>query len=321
MQCDLIIDGNYILSKNAYYLHKNNLLYGALSLSLNNSINTYINWYPFTNIYLVSDSREKSWRKKLNSSYKGKRKKDSTIDWDFVYNTYQDYKDNINRGIRVLEAPMVEGDDWVSYLCNRANSQGRSTFIISNDYDLKQLLSYNINPLWINIMSNEMYNRQRFFVPNNYKIFIDNVKRIKNDIFNLNDNDAFIDMFKKFQTKSEISEVNSTESLFIKLITGDTSDNIDSAWYQTKNGKRRGIGEKGAKKIYDRYIEEFGDVDFLDSNTYENMADIICESKKLESATMGKIVSNIIGNVKLIDLKITNLPNDIINKMDTVYNG
>lgn len=43
---------------------------------------------PFTNIYLVSDSKEKSWRKKIVDDYKGTNKKDTDIDWNFVYTAY-----------------------------------------------------------------------------------------------------------------------------------------------------------------------------------------------------------------------------------------
>ena len=80
MTVDLIIDGNYILSKNTFTLHKNNLLFGALHKSLEVTINNYRKWYPFANVYLVSDSKEKSWRKQLTTAYKATRKKDSDIE-------------------------------------------------------------------------------------------------------------------------------------------------------------------------------------------------------------------------------------------------
>ena len=138
MICDLIIDGNYLLNKLTFTLHKNNLLFGALHKSLELSISGYRKWYPFANIYLVSDSREKSWRKKLNQNYKANRKKDSDIDWDFVFTSYGEFKDSIKgKGIRVLEAPHKEGDDWISFLTERSNKEGRCTITISNDYDIK----------------------------------------------------------------------------------------------------------------------------------------------------------------------------------------
>ena len=169
MICDLIIDGNYILSKNTFTLHKNNLLFGALHKSLENTVNNYRKWYPFANVYLVSDSKEKSWRKQLTTNYKATRKKDSDIDWTFVYGAYGEFKDSMKGLVKVLEAPHVEGDDWISFLVNKANNEGRSTIIVSNDYDIKQIVSYGLDPLYINIMTNEMYNKEKLFLPRNYQ--------------------------------------------------------------------------------------------------------------------------------------------------------
>jgi 5'-3' exonuclease len=188
MICDLIIDGNYILSKNTFTLHKNNLLFGALHKSLENTINSYRKWYPFANVYLVSDSKEKSWRKQLTTNYKATRKKDSDIDWTFVYGAYGEFKDSMKGLVKVLEAPHVEGDDWISFLVNKANNEGRSTIIVSNDYDIKQIVSYGLDPLFINIMTNEMYNKEKLFLPKNYQIFLNKVSRLpSDDIFSLND--------------------------------------------------------------------------------------------------------------------------------------
>ena len=321
MLCDLIIDGNYILSRLVFTLHKNNLLFGALHKSLENAISNYRKWYPFANVYLVSDSKEKSWRKKLTGNYKSNRKKDSDIDWNFVYTAYGEFKESLT-GVRVLEAPHIEGDDWISFLTTKANSEGRSTIIVSNDYDIKQIVRFSLEPLWMNIMSNEMYNKEKLFMPKNYQLFINKVSKLSNDdIFNLNDNSEFLKLMDRFLTKYEIFEIDSTESLIIKLISGDKSDNIGSAWSQTKNGKKRGIGEKGAKTIYDEYIKEFGEVSLTDPDLYENIADLICERKKVSKTQIESIVENLIENVKLIDLRLENIPEEIVTKMEQKYNG
>jgi 5'-3' exonuclease len=320
MRLDLIIDGNYILSKLVFTLHKNNLLFGALNKALENTISNYRKWYPFANIYLVSDSKEKSWRKQYTSAYKANRKKDSDIDWKFVYEVYGEFKEGISSSCKVLEAPHVEGDDWISFLVEIANKEGRSTIIVSNDYDIKQIVGYSLNPLYINIMSNEMHSREKLFLPNNYQIFLDGVSKLpSDDIFNLNDNTEFLALMKRFMDKYEINEINPIESLMIKIISGDQSDNISSVWNVTKNGKTRGIGAKGAKVIYDSYIEEFGEVNLSDPDLHENIADLICEKKKLGKSKIEEIVENIRGNFRLIDLSIKNLPNEIVSKMDTVY--
>ena len=320
MLVDLIIDGNYILSKLVFTLHKNNLLFGALHKSLENTISNYRKWYPFANIYLVSDSKEKSWRKQYTSGYKATRKKDTDIDWNFVYETYGDFKQGIATGCKVLEAPNVEGDDWISFLVERANKEARSTIIVSNDYDIKQIVNYGLDPLYINIMSNEMFNKEKLFLPRNYQIFMNKVSKLPNDdIFELNDNSEFLALMNRFMTKYELNEINPIESLMIKIISGDQSDNISSVWSVTKNGKTRGIGAKGAKGIYDSYIEEFGEINLSDPDLHENIADLICEKKKLSKSKIEEIVENIKGNFKLIDLRLHNLPEEILEKMNSGY--
>jgi 5'-3' exonuclease len=320
MLVDLIIDGNYILSKLVFTLHKNNLLFGALHKSLENTISNYRKWYPFANIYLVSDSKEKSWRKQHTNAYKANRKKDTDIDWNFVYTAYSEFKDGLGTQCKVLEAPNVEGDDWISFLAEQANNSGRSAIIVSNDYDIKQIISYSVEPLFINIMSNEMHNREKLFMPKNYQIFINKVSKLpSDDIFNLNDNSDFLSLLNKLVGKYEVNEIDPIESLMIKIISGDQSDNISSVWSVTKNGKTRGIGAKGAKAIYDSYIEEFGEVSLSDPDLMENIADLICEKKKLSKSKITEIVDNIKGNFRLIDLRLQNLPDEIIKKMEKVY--
>jgi 5'-3' exonuclease len=322
MTCDLVIDGNYILSRLVFTLHKNNLLYGALHKSLENAINNYRKWYPFANVYLVSDSKEKSWRKQLTKAYKATRKKDNDIDWAFVYNAYDEFKQSMSGLVKILEAPHVEGDDWISFLSSKANAEGRSTIIVSNDHDIKQIVGYSMNPLYINVMSNEMFNKEKLFMPKNYQIFISSVKSLPNDdIFNLNDNADFLGLLDRFLKKYEIIEIDPMESLVVKIISGDQSDNIGSVWSQVKNGKKRGIGAKGAKGIYDNYIVEFGEVNLDDPDLYENIADLICEKKKLSKTQIETIVENIMSNVKLIDLRLENLPEEILEKMETKYQG
>jgi 5'-3' exonuclease len=322
MGVDLIIDGNYILSKLVFTLHKHNLLFGGLHKALENNITGYRKWYPFANVYLVSDSKEKSWRKKIITEYKGTRKKDTDIDWNFVYTAYGEFKEEVKSTMKVLEAPHIEGDDWISYLTEKANLEGRSVIIVSNDYDIKQMVSYSLDPLTINLMTNEMYNKEKLFLPKNYQVFLNKLSRLPNDdIFNLNDNVEFIGLLDNFINKYEVHEIDPMESLIIKVISGDSSDNIGSVWSVTKNGKKRGIGAAGAKTIYDEYLLEFGEVNLLDPDLHENIADLICEKKKLSKSQISPIVGNIEMNVRLIDLRISNLPQEVVSRMTKVFEG
>ena len=321
MRVNLCIDGNYLLNRLVFTLHKNNLLFGALHKSLEISIAGYRKWYPFTKIYLVSDSKEKSWRKKLNNDYKGNRKKNSDIDWDFVFSTYDEFKNSIkNKGVYVLESPSLEGDDWLSFITETSNKEGISNIIVSNDYDIKQLVRYSVDPLWINIMSNEMHNKQKLFLPKNYQIFLNSINKIdNNDIFNLNDNQEFTRLLDTFINKYDVHEVDSMESLVIKLISGDTSDNISSVWSVIKNGKKRGIADKGAKSIFDEYLVHFGEPKLEDPDFTENIADLICEKKKLSKTSMDDIKTNIESNMKLIILDTEYLPTEVVNRMKNYY--
>lgn len=319
MTLNIIIDGNYILSRLVFTLHKNNLLFGALYNSLENTISNYRRWYPFANVFIVSDSKEKSWRKNLMGDYKSQRKKDSDIDWSFVYKTYEEFKSNV-KGVKILESPGIEGDDWISLIISETNKLGQSNVIISNDHDIKQLLSFSLDPLWINFMTNEMYNQEKLFLPKNYKMFLDKVSNSDNDdIFNLNDNTDFLKLLNRFLNKYQVFEVDSLQSLITKVISGDVSDNIQSVFQITKNGKKRGIGSKGAHSIFDQYSSEFGDPSLSDPDLYENIADIICEKKKISKSNISSIVDRIKENMVLVDLRVESLPNDIVSKMRQVY--
>ena len=319
MLLNCIIDGNFILSKLVFTLHKNNLLYGNLYQSLENSVLNYRKWYPFTNVYFVSDSKEKSWRKGINPDYKAQRKKDSDINWDFVYKTYTEFKKR-SKLFKVLEAPHCEGDDFISFILNKTNQKGQSNLIVSNDHDIKQLINFSIDPLWINFMTNEMYNQEKLFLPKEYQIFLNSVKKLpNNDIFNLNDNNDFIRLMDKFTSNYRIFEVNNIFSLVSKVISGDPGDNIKSVLQISKNGKIRGIGEKGAIGILEEYKNEFGEISLEDPDLYENIADIICEKKKISKTNIPNIINKIKYNMSLINLKLTNLPNEIVNEMNSIY--
>ena len=118
-----------------------------------------------------------------------------------------------------------------------------------------------------------------------------------------------------------LNEIDSVESLLIKVISGDNSDNIQSVYQTTKSGKVRGIGAKGARSIYETYIVEFGDPSLKDPDLFENIADIICEKKKISKTNIENIVKRIQDNMRLIDLNVNNFPLEILQDMSRVYNN
>ena len=301
-----------------FSLAKSNMLYANLSRSMESTVMNYRRWFPFANVYLVSDSKEKSWRKSLYSKYKENRKKDTDIDWDFVYTTYKDFKTQIaDKGFKILESSSIEGDDWISYVTETSNKNGVSNIIVSNDHDIKQLLRYDINDMYINIMTNEIFNKTKLFMPKNFNIFINKLRKIdNNDIFNLNDNGDFISLLTSFIERYEVAEINPIQSLLIKIISGDTSDNIDSVWITYgANGRKRGIGEAGAESIVEKYVQEFGEPQLEDPDLITNIADLVLEKRKVNSIYTDDIIKNIKLNQQLVNLKLSNIPDEIVNLM------
>ena len=294
------------------------MLYGNLNRILEKTVSTYKSWFPFKAVYLVSDSKEKSWRKDIYEKYKGNRKKDNDIDWEFVYKSYNEFKmEIIKKGFKVLEIPRVEGDDIIAYITEISNKDGISNIIVSNDYDIKQLLRYDINDDYINIMTNEIFNKTKLFMPENFTIFTNKLKKTNNDdIFALNNNSVFSNLLTNFVEKHEVVEINPIESLLVKIISGDVSDNIDSVWITYgANGRKRGIGDSGANSIISKYNDEFGDPVLSDPDLISNIADLVMEKRKVNSIYTDDIIKNINLNKKLVDLRLSNLPNDIIEKM------
>jgi hypothetical protein len=159
------------------------------------------------------------------------------------------------------------------------------------------------------------------FVPKNYQIFVDSVSKENDDIFSLNDNKDFIKLLQSFLRRCEVLEVSGIESLLIKLISGDTSDNINSCWSQVKNGKKRGIAEKGAQSIFNEYLVNFGEPNISDPDLSENIADLICEKKKLPKSTIAQIKTRIEENMKLIHLDTKMIPKEILTKMSRIYSN
>jgi 5'-3' exonuclease len=314
-----IIDGNYLLHRHVHTLHKNNLLYGALENSLDIAISNYRKWFPFTNIYFVSDTKKKSWRHKLYKDYKAKRNRDSDIDWSFVFDTYISFKEKLNdKKIKLFELDHIEGDDWVTFIVQESNKKGQSNLIVSNDYDIKQILNFQLDPAIINFMTNEVFGKQKFFLPKNYQVFLTKIKgNLKESIFDIDDDSDFLNYIKSIQEKHEIVETDSVQSLLLKVISGDASDNIKSVLGPAQ-GTKKGIGIVGAKTILEMYKQEFGDPVLNDPDLFENIADLICEKKKINRSQISKISDNIRKNMELINLEVNNLPTEVIQRMKTL---
>lgn len=315
MEFNLIIDGNYLLSQHVFALTKSNMLFGKLAKALEDSTKKLRKLHPFTKTYIVSDSKG-SWRKTVYSEYKATRKKDTTIDWNFVFNTYDDFKKKCEElGIKVVEHPMIEGDDWVAKIVKKNNEKGISNLIISSDRDLLQLVTCTTQiPSFINVMmNNEMFN-SKLYLPKGYELLVEEHATPSNSLFGVEEED--IEQFIiNLQTNRKIDIVCNEEKLFCKLVGGDKkSDNIPSVY--EKNG--RGIGDAGALTLYNLYKKNYPDpINFCTKEFVQKTALTVAESKK-ETApeTIQSVEKNLARNLKLIALEDRFLPKDLSETME-----
>ena len=319
MKVSLVIDGNYLLHKDVYTLINEKTLYGDLPVLLNNNLNTLVHLYPFDSIYFISDSKMR-WRQDYFSDYKQNRVKDDKVDWEFIFKTYNNFKKELKEmsHVNFYEIDWVEGDDIISYIVKKNNESGISNFIMASDGDLHQLLHFDLGLEYINLMYNFKLSDERCYLPENYNIFLKEMRdNIGSNLFDMNDDDEFLDFLEKLTNKSKIKEVSPEESLFCKLVAGDRKDNVPSVY---KKGAR-GIGEAGSKSIYKLYKETNQEIiDFDSENFINSLTEIISYSKKItEQEVKDEIKNNLIRNRKLLKLDENYLPTalkeQVVNKV------
>lgn len=316
MKTTLIIDGNYLLFKDVFILLYMKSLYVDLEKLLRNDIKKLTKMYPFDKIYFVSDSKSDYWRKELYDGYKGTRKQDLNVDWNWVYEKYDELKEELSHNTKItyLEFNKCEGDDIISYLTNHGNANGYSTFIMASDSDLQQLLRFDIHKDYINMIYNFKYSDERLYLPENHNVFLNHKNKGEQSLFDMSDDDEYLAFIDDLKNKTKVSEINTEKLVFCKLVSGDPKDNIKSIY--TKGN--RGIGKKGGETIYELYKEMDNSVIDFDSDEFINkMIDVIKYNKKIDAddkEVSNMITANLNLNRKLTILKDIYLPADILNE-------
>jgi hypothetical protein len=213
VQLNLVIDGNYLLYRAVFILHKLRTLYGDLETLLLNDYTNISNSYSFNAIYFISDSKV-SWRKKLYTEYKGKRKKQEQIDWDFVFETFDNFKESIKSRHNCLtyQIDPFEGDDIIAHIVKKSNEEGMSNLIVSNAGDSgDNILSViKITPKTMGIGdagSNKVYNMYKEKYPEDIdfdsNVFVDRLGYILS-IYKKNTNEEWIKKVKENIIKSRL---------------------------------------------------------------------------------------------------------------------
>lgn len=317
MKNNVLVDGNYILMKTVFNLNKMREL-DKLKVSLTYQIKNIMDEVCYDNFILVSDSSN-SWRKSIYPEYKANRKdKDDTINWEMIFRLYDEFKDEITKdtAIKVIQSPRMEGDDVISQIVQKSNLKGYSNIIVASDRDFCQILNYSYSPDYINIMVNVEYKNSKIYLPLGGEEFLEKLrsKNTKNIFFMSKDNSHFIRYVDEQMAKREVIETFGEERLFNKIISGDGKDNVDSTYYKynEEKGTKRGIGEKTAIKIYNRYKEIHPEpINFKTKEFIIRSKNFIAENKKIkEEEILKEVQQRIILNTKLIMLDESFIPKD-----------
>lgn len=279
-------------------------------------------------VVFVRDSH--SWRKDLllQQEYKGNRKKvNDEIDKNGFNTVTGNFIDTLRSlGVKVSFAERSEGDDliyaWSDYLFN----EGKSSLILSTDRDLNQLVKCvgDVHIIQYGPVNNKLW------VSEGTKKFIDKLnekhevtqENLFNEIFTISiENDPF----ERFIETTTVEVVDPEKVRFMKVVGGDTSDNIYSVYYKpsTETTRARGLGEKTVEKIYNQFKDKLGcEFDYHiygQEDTIKMLCNVIYDVAKIndENFTRRMLFENIKTNASLVSLTNESIPEDVITNMST----
>lgn len=281
-------------------------------------------------VIFVKDSH--SWRKDilLQHEYKGNRKtSQDNIDKNGFNTAILNFTNVLNNiGVKVSQVDRSEGDDLISAWSDNLFQDGKSSLILSTDKDLTQLVK----------CVNDVHIIQ--YSPINNKLYISNetneiIKEMKNKVItqeNLFDEIFTISIennsFENFIESTDIEVVIPEYVRFMKIVGGDTSDNIFPVYYKSGDGNTRskGIGPKTVNKIYEVFCDKLGCS--FDYHIYSNedamkiLCNVIYDVAKIKDDEFTKrmLIENIKTNTSLVSLTNESIPEDVILNMENNIN-
>lgn len=275
-------------------------------------------------IFAVDD---RTWRSDCfdEISYKGSRKEKNDQKTDEEKEIINNFFDKYNQlkeilekdyGFEIIQITGAEADDVIFYWSRKLNQAGENVIIVSGDSDLRQLLTFN-EKAWT-IIEESNINHRILCAPGWRQNIVDN----KGDIFDLKNSqfDSSLETYlKKFEN---IVDIDPMESVLIKIVSGDSSDDIPSIYYKkTKKGFQR-LGEGRAKNIYNLYLQNHGKINNNELPTEKfktNFTKIIINVAKIEDKSFTEILSKFERNMTLIHLHSAHIPSGIIEAIRVDY--
>ena len=332
----LIVDGHNFFFRSLWSTFKTKTK--SKILSSKTDIDTYekklmVDFYstiknisPIVNdIVFVKDSH--SWRKDLllQQEYKGNRKRtQDNIDMNGFSTVINNFVETLtNMGIKTSCVDRSEGDDLISAWSESLFLDGKSSLILSTDKDLTQLVKCvdDVHIIQYAPISNKLY------VSQETNDIIESLNTNEQTSENLFEEMFTIsienDPFKNFVDSTKVEVINPEYIRFMKIIGGDSSDNIHSVYFKNGDGVKRskGLGEKTVDKIYNTFHNKLG-CEF-DYHIYSNddammmLCNIIYEVAKIkdEEFTKRMLLENIKVNTSLVSLTPESIPTDVVENM------
>lgn len=302
----LLIDGNWLLMSRLAVLNNrysdDNKLCQDLKLMMIRSINIVLKQFTeIDNIIFISDGG--SWRNKLqlpafiHEEYKGNRVKDESINWDLIFDAYEDFQVKLRMcGINVCKEANLEGDDWMWYWSTKLNSEGTNVIIWSKDKDLTQLVKIDkdccFTVCWVKDSGLITIHRDE----EEMDFFFNEAYSVNEQIYH-----SIVDKCK------DIKEINPKEVVIDKIIRGDAGDNVfPIIQKKSKTDKFYRVGVKdldvnldyNSEEDVKKYLEKL-----LEQKSYKGKVD-----KPLD-----QIIEHFNYNRRLVALQEQSYPPEILN--------
>jgi 5'-3' exonuclease len=329
----LIIDGNYFLFRTLYVLPRSK---SKSLLESNEEVQSFMSKLATDFSYQIRlleglidkivwtvDSR--SWRKDFypDSEYKGNRKQNNDINWQNFSKVSEDFISIIsNKGVIISKVNGAEGDDLMYAWNTELQSNEKSVIMITGDRDLVQLVGKSINGSHTILFSPA---HKKLYTYQGFSEWLNTNDVDKDDIFSamkvsVSQENQSKKLLQNLIQKKKVSvlEVDPEDFRFAKVLTGDSGDNVNPAYWYNLNGRRYGISDKKASEIIVEFKRKHGSLSHMylyNPELITDLANTVIKVANAKHMSREQIISNIRLNVNLMVLSAVSIPEGILDEM------
>lgn len=323
----VIFDMNYIASRTAFAISPSETFLSTkedrdhLRSSIFQTLNFIVKKYHHVSSFVFCfDSSKKSWRYDLGygDAYKATRREKKTEPrfcrsgfLEFMSELYDFLDEN---KYCVMRYDRAEGDDLIFVASNMILQSGNSVMICTADSDMKQLVRCNgkNHISMFNLDSSKMIH------------YID--RRVEpakvesiDDFLGISTNVAENGNLSVISGRSE--KIIPEEMLFVKVLSGDKSDNIPSVFKYQKGKSEMSFTDLRAKRVFEKhYLQgvESGEMTMEKIFEDENLARHIMDEvlKDPDHDKLDEIRANIKMNRRYIELGVSSYDDDYFTCLD-----